>query len=414
MKILDKMMKLTILLLIVLLQFIFIPPPKAYAATSPDLGDAGSFAVLGYTEITDIPTSTITGDVGLSPASGSLYSGLTTAEVSGTIYAVDNAGPAGGLGNNPILLTSAKSDLSDAYDALSLGDNAPCTQDYGDVVKSLNGLTLGTGVYCTDVTGVTGAFTLSGTLTLTGSGPWIFRSGSSLITSGAAKVVGGDSCNVWWKVPSSATLGTNTQLTGNILAYASITLATGATLNGRALAENAKVSLDSNTITGPTCVTKAAPTPTPTPIPSSSSSYSGGSVSAPAAKSYPVLNNVTPIIIDSRRVSPTSVFISWGPYSGIDTFTIQYGLENEKWLYNSIVTGFSTTINSLPLNQPIWVRIAAYNGSIGTYGEARLIGGPSLPNTGLAPRQNIIPWYFPAGIGIAMSGLLVLIQRKHI
>jgi hypothetical protein len=399
------------------LQFVLIPPSQvAYAvATSPDLGDADTFAVLGYSKITDIPTSTITGDVGLSPASGSLYSGLTIVEVSGTIYAVDNAGPAGATGNNPILLTGAKSDLSNAYDALSSGDNAPCTQDYGDVVKSLNGLTLGTGVYCTDVTGVTGAFTLSGTLTLTGPGPWIFRSGSSLITSGAAKVVGGDSCNVWWKVPSSATLGTNTQLTGNILAYASITLATGATLNGRALAENEKVSLDSNIVTGPTCTAASTPTPTPTSTPApSSSSSSGGSVSAPAAKSYPVLNNVTPIIIDSRRVSPTSVFISWGPYSGIDTFTIQYGLENEKWLYNSIVTGFSTTINSLPLNQPIWVRIAAYNGSIGTYGEARLVGGPSLPNTGLAPRQNIIPWYFPAGIGIAMSGLLVLIQRKHI
>lgn len=68
------------------MQFIFISPKNAYAATSPGLGGAVSFAVLAGTAITNVPTSVITGDVGLSPAAGSNYSGLTVSEVSGTIF----------------------------------------------------------------------------------------------------------------------------------------------------------------------------------------------------------------------------------------------------------------------------------------------------------------------------------------
>lgn len=219
---------------------------QARAATTVNLGTADSFAVLAGTEITNVPTSTITWDVGLSPAAGSNYAGLTAAQVTGTIYAVDATGPAGSA-NNPGLLTTAKTDLVSAYDALSAGDNAACTTDYGDVTQDLVGLSLVPGVYCA------GAFELSGTLTLEGSGVWIFRSAATLITSGTANVVGGDPCNVWWKVPSSATLGTNTSLIGNILALTSITLNNGATLNGRALARNAAVTLDQNTISNITC-----------------------------------------------------------------------------------------------------------------------------------------------------------------
>jgi hypothetical protein len=93
---------------------------------------------------------------------------------------------------------------------------------------------------------------------------------------------------------------------------------------------------------------------------------------------------------------------------------VQYGLTNGNWLYSTTVTGFSTTLNSLPANQPIWVLISPTDScSIGLCGQAQLIGGPGLPNTGLAPSKNTIPWYIPAGILAGMSGLLVLIQRKH-
>ena len=164
---------------------------------------------------------------------------------------------------------------------------------------------------------------------------------------------------------------------------------------------------------GPTCVTAPTPTPTPPPPPTTSSSDGSSSTSTTA---YPILSAtvITPIIIESRRIDANSIFISWGPYSGIDTFNVQYGLENGKWLYNTNVTGFSTTINALPPNQPIWVRIAARNtGLIGTYGESRFVGGPRFPNTGLAPHKNDVPWHVSVSIFTGISGLLVLIQRKH-
>lgn len=75
MKILYK--PVVVLLLITIIQLIIVPLPKVYAATSPSLGTADRFAVIGAEHVTNVPTSSITGDVGLSPASGSLYSGIT-------------------------------------------------------------------------------------------------------------------------------------------------------------------------------------------------------------------------------------------------------------------------------------------------------------------------------------------------
>jgi hypothetical protein len=128
----------------------------------------------------------------------------------------------------------------------------------------------------------------------------------------------------------------------------------------------------------------------------------------------PVLNYIAPSIIDSRRVAADSIFMSWGPYSGINTFIVQYGFENGTWLYNTNVTGFFTTINGLPLGQPIWVRIAPRdNFSIGNYGEAKLVGAPSLPNTGLTPLKNKSPWDIPADILVGMTVVFILILRKQ-
>ena len=114
----------------------------------------------------------------------------------------------------------------------------------------------------------------------------------------------------------------------------------------------------------------------------------------------PALNTqiVSPIILESRRVGPTSIFVSWGPYSGVNIFNVQYGTENGKWLYNTDVTGFSTTINNLPANQPIWVRVGARSDcTMGIYGQSKLVGGPVLPGTGFAPRKNNILWYLTIG-----------------
>jgi uncharacterized repeat protein (TIGR01451 family) len=230
----------TLVASVVLFSIIFtlVFAPSAFAvATSPSLGTAGGFAVLAGQAVTNVPTSAITGDVGLIPAAGSNYAGLTAAEVTGTIYAVDATGPAGSV-NDPGLLTTAKTDLVNAYNGLAV---QACDITYAGT-KDLVGENLVPGVYCAD------AFALSGTLTLSGSGAWVFKSTSTLITSDTANVIGGDPCNMWWWVASSATLGTNTQLTGNILALTSITLDTGATLDGRALAQTAAVTLASNNV----------------------------------------------------------------------------------------------------------------------------------------------------------------------
>jgi hypothetical protein len=370
-------------LLLVLMALVVLKAAPAYAATSPGLGAAASFAVLAGTAVTNVPTSVITGDVGLSPAAGSNYSGLTAAEVSGSIYAVDNSGPGGSL-NYPSLLTAAKTDLTTAYNALALGANADanCTAGwlFGTGDKDLSGASLSPGVYCA------ANFTLTGTLNLTGTGVWVFRSAGTLITSGTANVVGGNPCDIWWQVPSSATLGAGS-LKGNVLALTSIGMTTGVTLNGRVLASTGAVTLQSNTI-NQSC-TASIPKAGASTYTSTSTSYNKG----------PCIDDQitnTPIIIESRRVDADSIFISWGPYTGTDTFNVRYGVENGKWLYNTNVTGFSTTINALPVNQPIWIEVAERNNcSTGPYSIPRLVGGPGLPNTGFAPRGNTIPWYTP-------------------
>lgn len=106
------------------------------------------------------------------------------------------------------------------------------------------------------------------------------------------------------------------------------------------------------------------------------------------------------------------MFLSWGPYSGTDTFNIRYGPTNGNWLYNYNFTGFSTTINDLPENQPFWFQVAARNNcAVGTYGTAVLGGSPRLPNTGFGPVDKNIPWKIFTGVFSGLS-ILYLISTK--
>jgi Ice-binding-like len=227
--------------------------------TPVGLGSAGNFAVLAGSQITDVPTSAITGDVGLSPGSGAAI-GLACVEVTGTIYSVDAAGPLC-FANNPGLLTTARSDALTAFNHTSaLSGATPLAVD-------LAGQSLVSGLYSFGA----GATNLSGTLTLNAqSDPnavWIFQASSSLITSAGSTVTFSNlppgttaaqlACNVYWTVGSSATLNSATTFVGTILASADITLvgATGTTVTGRLLAGNGatgKVTLDHDTIIRPT------------------------------------------------------------------------------------------------------------------------------------------------------------------
>lgn len=416
MKVLNKVKFTLASLLIIVTQFLFISTPKAFAATSPTLTDSSGYSVLSGTTVTNTGATSINGNVGISPAGGGGY-----AESGSTTY-----GSGSSLHNADASAASAQADNLSAYGSLSAGSNATCTDgayQFGTGNIDLAGKSLVPGVYCADT------FSLSGTLTLNDTGApngvWIFRSAATVITSSGvgAKVQfltgTGLACNVWWKVVSSATIGVGTTFIGNILASTAIALQTSATLDGRAFAYTAAVTMDSNTITGPNCT--VAPTATPTPTPTSSSSFGstsssgGSSTSAPAAKICPSLNYVTPIIIESKRVDANSVSFNWGPYSGTDKFIVQYGLENGKWIYSTNVTGFSTTLNALPSNQPIWVRIGVSdNCSLGNFGESKFIGGPSLPNAGLAPSKSDIPsWNTQLGIFSGILILLALARMKH-
>lgn len=365
---------LSTIFLTIALFLILIYSQQVFSATSPDLGTASSYSVLAGSAVTNTGTSTISGDVGISP--GTVlpnYTGFGTVTLGGSIHDADGAA------------LIAMNDKNTAYNALS---SQSCDTDYGAVTKDLAGENLVPGVYCA------GSFHLTGTLILNGSASdvWIFKSASDLVLTGGSVVKilftgGGQPCNVWWRVASTATFDDNSTLAGNILADTSITLGAGATLNGRALARTAEVSLSSNSITGPTCDSTSD-----SDSDSSDSNSGSTTISAPPAKYCPPLTYETPIIIESKRTSPTSVSLNWGPYSGIDTFIVRYGFTNGDWAYNTFVQGFSTTINALPANQPIWVQVATTDScSIGTYGEAKLIGGPGLPNTGFAPRKNNSP-----------------------
>jgi len=233
----------------------------ASAAPTPlGLGTATSFAIRAGSGVSNIPTSTITGDVGLSPAAGTLYTGLSCAEVTGTIYSVDGTGPAcvvGDLG----LMTTVENDARTAFNhGATLSGATPLATD-------LAGQNLVSGLYSFGAA----ATNLTGTLTLNAQGDpnsvWIFQASSSLITSPASTVAFSNlppginaaqmACNVYWTVGSSATLDSTTSFVGTILASASITVNTGATVIGRLLAANAAggggaVTLDSDTITRPT------------------------------------------------------------------------------------------------------------------------------------------------------------------
>lgn len=211
------------------------------------LGTADSFAVLAGSTITNTGPTTITGDVGLHP--GSAVTGFGSVTLNGQLHVAD------------AVAQQAKTDLVTAYnDAAGRG---PATT----VATDLGGQVLTAGVY----NSASGTFGMTGTLALDAQGDpnavFIFQMASTLVTASASRVNlvnGAAACNVFWQVGSSATLGTGSAFIGNILAVTSVTLTTGATVDGRTLARNGAVTLDTNTITRSVCAVAAAPTATPT------------------------------------------------------------------------------------------------------------------------------------------------------
>ena len=210
----------------------------ALAQTIP-LGTATGFGVIAAQAITSTGATIISGDLGITPNNASSVSGFSfstppgTGIVTGTPHFAD-----------AVALT-AKNDALAAYNTAA---SRPCTTT---ISGDLGGRTLTPGVYCS-----ASSMGLTGTLTLDSQGDgnavFIFQMGSALTTASASQVRminGGQSCNIFWQIGSSATMGTGSNFLGNVLASSSVTMTTGTNSTGRLIALNGAVTLDGSTVT---------------------------------------------------------------------------------------------------------------------------------------------------------------------
>lgn len=210
---------------------VLLVPGRAEASERPaGLGAAAAYSVFAASTVTSIGSTTLSGNLGLSP--GTSITGFLPGEAHGATHVADAQAE------------SAKTDVSRAY--RDVANRIPTER----VARDLGGQTLKPGVYDSG-----SSLGLTGTLTLDGRGNpnsvFVFQAGSTLTTASSSNVKlinGARASNVFWKVGSSATLGTHSSFAGTILALASITATTGTSIRGRALALNGAVTLDHTTV----------------------------------------------------------------------------------------------------------------------------------------------------------------------
>lgn len=237
------------------------------AASAVPLGTTSGFGVLAGAGITNTGPTTVNGDIGT----------YTTTSISGTGSMTINGTNEGG----DALTQQAKVDLVTAYNnAAGQGPTTPITSDLG-------GRSLTPGVYNS-----ASSVGLTGTVTLNGGGDanavFIFQAGSTLTTASGSQVVltnGTQACNVFWQVGSSATLGTGSSFLGTVFAAQSITVTTGVTIEGRVLARNGAVTLDTDTISAPSCSSTTSTTAVTTTTTASGSTTTTLGVSTPTTSS---------------------------------------------------------------------------------------------------------------------------------
>lgn len=226
---------------------------SAWAPGQPvSLRTAGDFVILAKTGISTVPTSSITGDLGISPAAASFITGFslaadatnvfsTSPQVVGRVYAADYAVP------SPSTMTTAIGDMELAF--TDAAGRAPAITELG--AGSIGGMTLAPGVY-----GWSTGLLIPTDVTLDGGATdvWIFQiAGDLTMSSGARIVLAGGALpqNVFWQVSGLVDLGTTAHCEGIVLSMTSVTLRTGASINGRLLAQTA-VDIDGSTVVAPT------------------------------------------------------------------------------------------------------------------------------------------------------------------
>ena len=227
--------------------------PIAVLASGPaavNLGTASNYAILSKTGISTTGSTSVAGNVGISPETSSYINGFglvlsasdvysTSALVNGTVYASDYASP------TPANLSTAISDMQNAYNDAA-GRINPTATNLGS--GNIGGMTLAPGLYQWGTN-----LTISSDVTLSGGANdvWIFQVAQNLTTNDNTHIVlsgGAQASNVFWQVAGQTTLGATSVFNGDILDQSAVVLNSGAVLNGSALAQTT-VALNSNSVT---------------------------------------------------------------------------------------------------------------------------------------------------------------------
>ncbi len=224
--------------------------PAAAQASAVSLATAGPFVVLGGSAVTNTGPSFLNGELGVTPGTSLTGFGLP-AVVNGATH------------DNDAVAAQAQGDLTTAYN-VAAGQPIPPGNDLTGT--DLGGLSLTAGAY-----GFSTSAQLTGQLTLDAQGDpnaqFVFVIGSTLTTASASSVIltnGASPCNVYWKVGSSATLGSTTVFVGNLMALSDISLNNGVTVTGRVLARNGQVTLINDVLSNAGCATGSSSTPSET------------------------------------------------------------------------------------------------------------------------------------------------------
>ncbi len=405
------------------LSFMFsIALPAIALAVAPPLGSTATYGVLGSTYTNTTPT-TINGDVGFTTGPAVAPTGTHINYGPGAQYSI--AG-------------------TDQGNILSTLSSQSCTFTFLpgpiDLSTDITHGALGTytpGVYCS-----TGAMSVGGPLNLSGDGTYIFRPAGALTTTAGSIITltGTSACNVFWTPTQATTLGANTTFAGIVVDDAGITVGANTTWSGIALAFGGTVTTDTDIITTPSClppiVTVVNPTSSSTPnIPLIKVLKVPTPLNLPAGNGlvtydYTVLNTgpvaMTNITITDNKCSPV-VFIS-GDSNGDSKLDI-----NETWKYRctSIISQTTTntvtvsgqangfTANSMAdatvtVSVPLVIATTTVQQVLGV-STTTVVTFPALPNTGIAPNENNVPWNLIALMCVfTISTLLIISKRKEL
>lgn len=280
----------------------FLGPIAAHAATTPSLGTAAAYAVLGST-YTNTSATTINGSVGFTTGPAVAPLGTHANYGSGAPYAT--AG-------------------TDQGSALSTLASQVCTFTFaGGAINLSTDTTHGAiGVYTPGVYCSSGAMDVGGPLTLSGSGTYIFRAVGALTTTAGAIVTlsGASACDVFWTPSAATTLAANTTFTGTVISDSGITVGANSTWQGLALSFGGTVTTDTDTITAPTCSTPTPPAPVYGCMDSTATNYNSSATSqtgvtctyavvppvVSATTTTTVVNPVvtTPVVTTTTTVTP--------------------------------------------------------------------------------------------------------------